>query len=158
MHVTRRIVAGIALVSMGCYTYAPTTLDSVPLNAEVSALLSTEAQISLEERTGLQTRELRGELVDRNADIVLIAVPSTGPFTGEQLRQRVDVAPRDILRMEVRRPAPARTAGLMTALVGVGVLIVVLATGESNPGSTPTEPPGGIEHVGRSLSVPFVRQ
>jgi hypothetical protein len=158
MHVTRRIVASVALLSMGCYTYAPATLDSIPLNSEVSALLSTEAQLSLEQRTGLNTRELRGELVERQADLVLIAVPSTGPFVGEELRQRIDVAPQDILRMEVRKPAPGRTTGLVAGFVGAGVLIVVLGTGQSNPGSPPNDGGGGgTEHVGRSLPIPLFR-
>jgi hypothetical protein len=143
-----------AAVTAGCYSYVPVQVDEVPLQTEVRAVLSTAGEISLRERVGLGEGRLRGELVERSADELVIAVPSTGPFTGstERFYQRIDIPRADVLLVERREPATGKTVGLMVAAAGTATaLAIIVFTGERNPGEGPPLPPGPDDHVALPL-------
>jgi hypothetical protein len=132
----------------GCYKYIPAELDQVPLDAHVNMMLSTEGQIDLRERAGIDRRELRGILVERSADAVLIAVQSTSAFPGEgPLYQRLDVRKRDVLRLDERVLDKPKVAGLIIGSVAATLGAILLITGEGGPGSRPGPGPDPPEHV-----------
>jgi hypothetical protein len=136
-------VAGAAL-SLGCYSYAPASLELVPAGTPVRALLSTEAQVALRDSLGLEQQRVRGTLVERDGDRVLLAVRfNQGDWRvgSSALYQRIAVAPRDVLQLEVRRLNPGRTAGLFATLAAAATILAIEAYRKLNPGSP--VPPGG---------------
>jgi hypothetical protein len=139
---TGALCLSAAALSLGCYTYAPTTLEAVPVGTEVQALLSTEAEGVLHDSLGLTLRPLRGTMVDREPGRVLFAVRtgSGSPAFGSQpMYQRIGVAPQDILRVDVRRLHRGKTGALMVTAALVATLVTLGALGKLNPGG----PDGG---------------
>jgi len=141
---TTLCVAAAAL-SLGCYTYVPTTMDVVPVGARVHALLSSEAEAALHDSLGLDLRALSGTLVERQDTRLLFQVrtASGAPTFGSQpLYQRIAVSPQDVLRVDVRRVSGFKTAALVTAFAGAAVVVAVEVFGFLRPGS-PEQPPTG---------------
>jgi hypothetical protein len=133
------LIAAGAVFSLGCYTYAPATLDAVPMGAEVQALLSTEAEAGLHDSLGITLRPLHGTLVEREQGRVLFAVRTAvgSPTFGSQpLYQRIGVAPRDVLRVDVRRLHRGKTAALVTSVALAATLATLAALGKLNPGGS----------------------
>ncbi len=155
-----RAVLACFVAASGCYRYADTTLATVPENTEVEMLLSSEGQVNLRERVGLDRGTLRGELIEKNGETVLISVQSVSAFTGVgtgPLYQRIDLPARDILRVRTRETDTARTVGLVGGIVlGAGGLVAALIAGEARNEDPPT--PGGPEErtVGWLLQIPFL--
>ncbi len=120
----------------------PSSLELVPAGTPVRALLSTEAQVALRDSLGLLQQRVRGTLVDRKGDRLLLAVQSDKSElrTGSPaLYQRIGLAQRDVLQLEVKRMARGRTAGLVGLLAAAATLVVVEAIRHGNPGT----PQGG---------------
>lgn len=147
--------AGCALMVMGCYSYVPVEVDEVPLQTEIEAVLSTAGEVSLRERVGLSSGRLKGELVERSSDQLMIAVPTTGPFTGatgQVLYQRIDIPRADVLQVQRREPSTPKTVGLLAGAAGAATAFVIVAfTGERNPGDAPGPTDGPDERVARLL-------
>ena len=135
----------VAAASLGCYSYVPATLNTVPLAAGVRALLSTEAQLRLKDSLGLDLRELRGTVVERAEGHVMVQV-RTGTGSAElgsqALYERITVSPSDVLRVDRRRISMVRTGLIVAAVAGVATVAVLEAFGGGKPG-TPAQPPGG---------------
>ena len=135
-----RLVLGIGAIglSLGCFKYVPATLDTAPVGSRVQALLSTEGQIVMRNRIGIDRSLLRGELLDRSGETVLLSVRSTGmsdEFGARRpLYQRVDIPRSHILRVDQRVIDPARTGGIVAAAGGAAILLVLQAFGDRNPG------------------------
>jgi len=130
--------AGAAL-SLGCYTYAPATLDAVPTGAEVQALLSTEAEAAWHDSLGLTLRPLQGTLVEREEGRVLFAVRTVVglfAFGSQFLYQWIAVAPQDVLRVDVRRLHRGKTGALVASVALAATLVTLAALGKLNPGSS----------------------
>jgi hypothetical protein len=149
-------------VLAGCYTYAPATLETVPAGAKVRALLSTEAQVDLRDRVGIDARELEGSLVERDESKILLAVrvppPATGFSTGEAVFQRIDIARQDVLRVDVRKVDGPRTALFIGGIAAAATAGVAAALQGSNPGDPGGNGPGPEESRHRwFLRVPVVR-
>ena len=143
MTAPRKEVLGVAVaaLSLGCYTYAPVTLDAVPVGSEVRALLSTEAELALKDSLGMSLHPLQGTLVNREQGRLLLAVRAgvgARELGSQVLYQRVGVAPQDVLRVDVRRLQPTKTVALAVAIAGAATLVTLGAFGKLNPGS-----PGG---------------
>lgn len=142
------IVTGWVILS-GCYTYAPTPGPVTP-QTDVLLLMSTEAQIRLRDRLGLDARQLEGRVVEASSDSLLVEVPSTGPFAGvggEKLYQRVDLARSDVLEALTRVPSPARTAALLAGFgAGAAVILATQVFNDQNPGQGEVTPPGPDDH------------
>lgn len=155
------LVALVAVGGAACYTYAPATLETVPEGARVKALISTEAQLDLERRAGIEARELEGELVERSDERILLSVrvppPPTGLSSGRPLRQRIDLAPRDVLRVDVRKVDGARTALFAGGVAGFAAILIAVAVSASNPGDPPNGgPPPPESVVGWLIGIPVV--
>lgn len=142
----------VTFITAACYTYAPATVETVPVGARVRGLLSTEAQVTLEDSLGLELRTLNGTLVERGDQQLVFTVRSTGsaPSPGfATLYQRVVLAPRDVLRVDVRRIDKARTIALLGAVTAVATFAIIEGW-HSNPGD-----PGGGNGGGNELRVPI---
>ncbi len=130
------------VVSLGCYRWVPATIDLTPQGEQLQALLSTEGQLVLRDRIGIDSRTVTGELLEAGADTVLFAVRSvrSGDGLGNEpvLYQRIDIPRSHILRVDRRELDPLRTGGVIAGVAGVTVLLVTQAFGESNPGDAPT--------------------
>lgn len=148
-------------MSLGCYTYTPATLDAVPTGAKVRALLSSEAEVELRRRVGLEAGLVEGRLLERNVGSVLLSVRaaerSRVPGT-QSLYQRIDVARQDVLRVDVRRLDAPRTVVVAGGLTGAAVVALVLAIGEGKAGR-PEVPNGGPQDSRQRflLRLPVVR-
>lgn len=146
---------GVLVGLMACHTYVPATLESVPEGATVRALLSTEAQTRLAQRSGMNLREVNGTLLRKGPDRVLfeVRVPdAVDSFTGRPLYQRLDVAPADVLRLDRRRVDGLRTGLLLGGAAGAVVVLTILALGDEDPGDVPdggTPPTERLTHVPR---------
>jgi len=145
-----------AVTAFGCYTYVPSAVDDIPLQAEVQATLSTAGEVGLRDRVGLQTGRLQGELVARSEDQLLIAIPTTGPFTsstGERFYQRIDISRADVLSIAVKEQSTARTVALLVGAAGAATAVTIVTfSAERNPGDAPDGNPGPNEH--RVLTLP----
>lgn len=158
MRIVRQMLACSALaVSLGCYKYVPATLDTTPVGSKVQALLSTEAQLLLEERVGIKGQTVTGELLEVSGDSVLLAVRSARASAGiGSLYQRVDFSRSQILRIDQRRLDAARTTGLIAVAAGGLALILSQVFGDSNPGQVEPPDDGTIERIfdGWILRIP----
>ncbi|HEV8305970.1 MAG TPA: hypothetical protein VGQ25_13465 [Gemmatimonadales bacterium] len=125
-------------LSLGCYTYAPVTLDAVPVGAQVRALLSTEAELALRDSLGVELRPLHGTLVDREEGRVLLSVRAgvgSRELGSQLLYQRVGVAPQDVLRVDVRRLQRGKTVAFALAIAGAATIVAIKAVAILRPGS-----------------------
>ena len=148
------------VLSTGCFGYVPGTLDSAPVGAHIRAVLSTEGQIILRDRVGIDDQVLQGELLENGADTVLLAVRSstiTDEFGGQRpLFQRIDVPTSHILRVDVRRTDPVRTGALVGAGAGAAALIIAQVFGDRNPGQLDPSGGGPDERISSWISrLPF---
>ena len=161
MKVARQILAAAAVaISLGCYKYTPATIDTTPEGARVQALLSTEGEIALRERLRVNLRTVDGEFLEVRGDTVLLSVRTTtlrDDFGNQSLYQRVDIPRSHILRIDQRQFDAIRTSGLIAAVAGGAVLIIVQVFGDQNPGQM--EPPDGTPDERRAiwslLRIPF---
>lgn len=148
-------------LSLGCYTYVRSP-EPVMAHADVELLLSTEGQLRLRDRVGLNTETLRGELVEADDATMLVAVPSTGPMEGlgtGPLFQRIDVPRADVLEVRTKAISAARTGALVGVIAGgVGVVLATQVFSDQNPGDAGNGDGGGPpEHLsGWVLGLPVV--
>ncbi len=157
----RWLVLICVAMSLGCYKYTPATLDAVPTGAKVRALLSAEAERELRNRVGLDAGVVDGELLEKNEDSVLLSVRAArgSQTVGTQsLYQRIDVARRNVLRVDVRTLDAPRTVVLAGGFTTAAVVALVLAIDKGNP-ARPEPPNGGPEDSRRRIlvGVPIVR-
>jgi hypothetical protein len=142
--VKRALWSCAACLSLACYAYVPTSLDAVPAGTAVRAVLSTEAQLVLRDSLGLRQQTVQGTLAERDGDRVLLAIRAEGGdwrAGSHALYQRVALAPRDVLQVEVKRLRRGRTVGLLVGIAAAATVVAIEAVARGNPG-TP-EPPGG---------------
>lgn len=153
MIVARQILAAAAVaISLGCYKYIPGTIDTTPEGAHVQALLSTEGQISLRERLGVNLRMVDGEFLETRGDTVLLSVRTTtlrDEFGNQSLYQRVDIPRSHILRIDQRQFDAIRTVGLIAVLGGAAAVVIVQVLGERDPGQL--EPGDGVPDERRAI-------
>jgi hypothetical protein len=136
-----------AICALGCYRYAPATLDAVPQGATIRAVLSPAASAQLRERHGITGgRHLDGTVLEDHGAAVSLWVtsaPVSREFGAGILYQQVDVLKTDILRVDLRELDRGKTTA---AAIGGVVLVAVVArevlaggSGESSGGG-PTPP------------------
>jgi hypothetical protein len=108
---------------VGCYTYMPATLETVPDGARVRALITPAAEQRLQP-FGVRGTLLAGDLQGRTGDSLSLLVPSVPMSSSPESRllyQQVVVSSSDILRLDVRRVDGFRT--------GVAVGVAAVAAG-----------------------------
>jgi hypothetical protein len=121
------VLCAIVLVASGCYTYRPASWEVLPAGTEIRGLLSTEARVGLEDKFHRRFDRIDGMLVERTADSVLVDVRWLSTTDGRPLFQRIVLAQRDVLRVDVKRLDKVRSAALVAGLVTVA--LVSVATG-----------------------------
>jgi len=127
MKLRAAVLAVSAASLVGCYTYAPVSIETVSPGETVRALLTPEAR----ERLPVQVRGddgmLEGRLLERDDGEVTLFVPTSvrqQGFFAEDLRERIMLSSADVLEVERRQLDRPRTY----ALVGVaGVAVVAIA-------------------------------
>jgi hypothetical protein len=132
------VAVGGAVLAAACYTYAPATLDAVPIGTHVQAVLSSDAEVAWRDSLGVTLRPLRGTVVARDAAHVLLAVRTgsgSAAFGSHALYQQIAVLPEDVLRVDVRRLHPARTGLFMATAALAATLVTLGVLGKLNPGS-----------------------
>ena len=145
------LCAAAATAALGCYTYAPAVMETVPVGARVRALLSSEAEAALRDSLGLDLRTLNGTLVQRQDSRLLFQVRTaagSAAFGSQPLNQRIAVSPQDVLRVDVRRMSGVRTGVLAGVLAGAALVVAIEGFGLLRPG-TPQPPPGGPPELRR---------
>lgn len=154
---SRRIanVSGIlacALVgATGCYRYAPTRFGDVTPGTGVSARVTPEASQRIAPLLGTTSaRDLRGTLISRGEDTLIVEVPAAGvpdPQTfGRVLSQRISLTKADVIELQVRTLDRWKTG----AVVGASAAIVVAAlikVMRGDPALDKTPGGGGTESI-----------
>jgi hypothetical protein len=139
MLVRLKTLLPLVVVSSGCYSYQPTTLDAVPEGAQVRALLTLERQAALRNLVGIKDNAVTGQVVEKRSDRLLLSVRTASTadgFGNRSLYQRIEIPQADVLRVDERQVSPAKTAGI--AAVASGGLVVLLTQvlgGESQSGA-----------------------
>ncbi|HXF94832.1 MAG TPA: hypothetical protein VNI61_01900 [Gemmatimonadales bacterium] len=150
----------VALALTACYTYRPATIDTLPLGAEIRGLLATEARLTLEDSLGLGLADLRGTLVARSGDSLLVSIRSVDAGStreGRPLYQRVALARRDVLRVDVKRLDRRRTFAVAAIVAGAAAVLLIREF-RSNPGEPPCcGPPPPESPPAWGLRVPLPR-
>jgi hypothetical protein len=132
----------------GCYTYRPASLDDVPPNAHVRALLSAEELGRLGSVVPIASRYVEGELLERGTGEVLLLVPVTSDVVGarvQTLHQRVRIPAAGILDLELKQLDRWKTTlviGAGAAALGGIAVAAFSGTGRSDrpgPGPGPNE-------------------
>ena len=133
----------------GCYKYVPTTLESVSPGNAVRTMLSADERLELRSELGLEVTELKGQLVEKSGDRVLLSVRLAAGKYGlgsQPLHQRIELTPAGIMRIDVRQTDPLRTAGLVGAFAGTAALGIAQLFVDREPGSPDGDTPPPDEH------------
>ena len=153
----RLLVTAAAATQLGCYTYVPATLETVPVGARVRALITPAAEQRLQP-FGVSGTLLVGDVQSRDGDQVSLLVPSVpmgSAYGSRALYQQVVVASSDILRVDLRRLDRFRTGvavGVAAAAVGA---VAFSALGGWSGGSNGDGGGGPAESVrGWALRIP----
>jgi len=154
-----RTIVAVILLATGCYRYAPTALDDVPIGAEVRSILTPSGMARVQEADRSGGQELRfgpviGQLIDRNGDWLMLSVRSALIQEGSgarELRQRLSFQRSEILQMELKQLDTRRTL-LATGLVTLGVVAVLTGAlgGETGGFGLPPGGRGPPELTGRT--------
>lgn len=138
--------AGILLLcacSAGCYRYEVATLDRLAPETDVRARVSSDAAERLRAEIGGEGRVVEGRFLGLDGDRMLVEVPAVRELRGmrvETMHQRVDLAPADILEIEVK----ALDRGRTYLVVGAGVAaLAAVVIAQIIPGGGSRPPEGG---------------
>lgn len=147
----RMRVAGLLpllLLTTGCYSYVPTAADTLRPGTDVRARLSPAGVATLAEAVPSAPRVVEGKVVERGDGGLLLEVPATTFERGvrlETLHQRVRIAEKDILEVELKRLDRGRT-GLVVA-GGVAAAVVTFLQLRGDPGEGEQRPGPGTDVV-----------
>ena len=132
----RASVVVLATASLlGCYTYAPVEVGSVGAGERVRARLAPAATEGLPASLQGGDRTIEGDLVDRTDGSLTLFVPTSlrqQGFFAESLHERVTLASRDVVELELRRLDRGRTY----LLAGIGAAAVAAVAVEVLSGKT----------------------
>lgn len=138
----------LSFVTSGCYTYAPSSIGDLAAGDEIRARLTGAQFDELEEHLPGSDRVLEGEVVETNADGILLEVPVTQMVRGMQvqsLRQRLAIPTQGVTEVELRALNRHRTyamSGAAALLAGFIVWDQLLAdTRRGGTGGGPPPPP-----------------
>jgi len=155
-----RLLLVAAMASqLGCYTYAPATLETVPDGAHVRALITPEAERQLLATFGVQQgRTLSGDLEGRVGDQINLLVPSvpigSGPGS-RPLYQQVTVSAADVLRVDIRRVDLFRTGVMVAGAAAAAAAVVWEAFGGGFFTGTPSGDGPAESQRGWGISIPI---
>lgn len=136
----------LAALLAGCHRYEPARIGAVPEGAAVRVHLTQEGARSLEEAGVTAGSDVSGTLLEWGDPVVLsVEVPAAEGMLDRGLRQRVMVAPDQIVGVEVRERDRTRTAILVGGIVAVVATAAISALSGVFGGSDDPVPPGEPE-------------
>lgn len=142
---------GVLLLSTGCFSYLPvTSVSDVEPGFSVRARISPSASAQIAPLLGAtDARRLDGTLIAQSADTLIVEVPivmQDAREFGHTPNQRVSIARRDLVELEVRRIDRLRTGAVVGAgAVVIGGILVNALKGE--PGKEPLPGGGGTDAI-----------
>lgn len=119
------------LGSTACYTYAPTSLDVLPVDSRVRARLSTAEQdrLQLGELLQREDRVLEGRVTAPDADtlrlLVTVLPAEDWGFRTRELRQQLAIPRNGIVELEIKELDRTKTG--LVAAIGSVALAAILA-------------------------------
>jgi len=132
------VVLLAVVVTVGCSTYRPATLQSVRPGMGVRAHLTDEGESQVEEYVGREeSEEVEGTLLGVSADSVFLELWRADMVTNRSFqagRIRVPVERAQVLDVEMKTISPARTAGLAAGLIALGYVLYTEVFGGSRGG------------------------
>ena len=139
------------LFTTGCFSYLPvTSVSDVEPGYSVRARISPTASAQIAPLLGASdARRLDGTLIAQSADTLIVEVPivmQDAREFGHTPNQRVSIARRDLLELEVRRLDRLRTGAIAggAAVVIGGILVSAL---KGDPGKEPLPGGGGTDAI-----------
>lgn len=138
------LAAAIPVLS-GCYTYVPAEPEAVPAGREVRISLSREARTALPEEILAGGPFLRGRLVGRDDDSLMLYIPVVVRQEGTlaaAIGQNVRVPASEVVELQRRELDGFRTGLVVAGVVGAATGIVLLIMDASgSPLSGPQQTP-----------------
>lgn len=138
---------GIAIVSLavlanvafaGCYTYRPATRAQIAPQERVRVTVTSAKQAELAEVLHRSSPSFAATYLEAGNGELLFSVPLRNPTPGMRtttLRNRISIAPADVLQIETRELSTWRTAALVGAIAaGVSTAAAVALEGGNNTG------------------------
>jgi len=141
--------------TVGCFSYVPVDIESVPVGTRVRAHLSSTGAEAFGSRTGVDRETVNGTLVEKRNSSLLFQVRSVSRAQSgaslDDLFQQVDVQRQDIVQIERKKLHTEKTAlTIAGGIVGAGVFLYYSLRGE--PGTyTPPPDVGPVDNI----RVPF---
>jgi hypothetical protein len=136
----RTFIAALLLALLpACYRYVPVEPAASTPPMRVRMQISPRATAEFTPILGRERHTLEGELVERGTDGFHIEVSAGDGMAGERLRQRLIVAPADVLgiqRRELDRSRSYATAAGAAAVVGLLLQQALQGTSGSTPHET----------------------
>ncbi len=151
--------AAAVVLTSGCYSYAPVSLESVSPGQEIRARISAQGSDRIREQLQTESREIEGEVLSRENGQVLLNVTAALRQVGfrfEPLQQRVLLTEDELLELE-RKELDRRKTYFVAAGVGVAVGTALFVVLEGRAGGGTKQPPIGGPSDDRFviLSIPF---
>jgi hypothetical protein len=144
-HLVPLVVA--AAVMLGCQSYTPVTLSSVPAGTSVRLSLTDRGRVALGQTVGSGVESLEGTVRTVDSGTVQLAVDRVRGIDGTDRRwnQELVTVPRDaVATASVRKVSIVRSALVAAGLAG-GVLLVTSISGENGVGHGGSPPPGSTQ-------------
>lgn len=139
----RPLVVPVLVALGGCYTYANTTAEQLPIGASVRVNLTATGADRLADALPGDGRSVEGQVLQRTATSLTLAVPqsASGTLHREPVFQNVDLTPADYRGLELRRFDGVRTGLLVGGLVAAAAAVVRAEFWTQRAGGS--TPPGG---------------
>lgn len=135
------------LLSAGCYTFRPASIESLPPGSTVRARLSPAGTAEVTALTGEPSERIEGSFVRLGPDSIVLEVwrndlRAAGPVFAPG-RLEVPVARRHVLSVSEKRLSYLRT-GALSAALGLGLYqLYRLLWADAGGSTTGTPTPGG---------------
>jgi hypothetical protein len=140
--------AALLLGASGCFVYVPGDAASVPAGESVRVRLTRAAGTELRELTTDEPSVVRGTVLRREPERLLLRVPLAARrdgFAMQPIAQDVGIATADIVDLELRRKSAGRTALLAAGTGAVGLVVIgMILGGARDPVLDAPEPPNEL--------------
>jgi len=144
------VAIGFLPVLAGCYTYTPIAALQPAPGTNLSLVLSDEGRMQSVRQVGPYAMRIEGELVQANADDLVLAVSDVVDIRGTRSKwtgETVSLPRTYVMTTYQKQFSRSRTALLATA-VGAGIVAIIASRnllgfgGSGNTGGIPPDPNG----------------
>lgn len=136
---------------LGCFTYVPVDLETVPVGTRVRAHLTPAGKQAFSTRTGMGREAVNGTLVEKRGNSVVFSVRSVlgSPFGAslDDLYQQIDVPRQDLVRIERKKPHPVKTGIVIAGGAGAFGWVLYRAMKAEPATRIPPPPPGPEDNI-----------